>query len=207
MFRVKFQSFSSTHIMWNCFNDCVEPDATSRLEQRKWNRIRSFQISTKEPITIAKDSNLILDQNLHQTNEGIVINNGKINLSNIKSFIENHSTDKNALRLITNTEINKVTQNFYITSFAGLRLKTIKLLRIDLILNATIDLPSIDLSRDDGMETKILRVPISEKEPETLNRYIDNVADQIHYNYSLNKNTLLYCHDGSFNTIALAIGS
>ncbi|OTF81308.1 map kinase phosphatase-like protein [Euroglyphus maynei] len=54
------------------------------------------------------------------------------------------------------------------------------------------------------MET--LRVPISTKEPQTLKLYLNDVADKIHENYLKNGNTLIYCYDGSLNSVVLAIG-
>ena len=44
-------------------------------------------------------------------------------------------------------------------------------------------------------------------EPETLSLYINDVADKIHENYLKNGNTLIYCYDGTLNSIALVTGN
>ncbi|KAH7643428.1 uncharacterized protein LOC124497592 [Dermatophagoides farinae] len=215
--------------------------------------IRPFTISRISSIQLPADSRLYRDQTLLKTDNGLDIVKKHISLNSLQSFIQNELSTDLVIRTTidhSNIETNKVIQNFYITSFGGLSLKTLKTNHINLLLNATIDLPIVDFPKimnnsinnnnnndqqqqqqprqkqkqkqkkhrqqqqqqqlqqqsQQQLMMETLRIPISTKEPRTLKLYMNDVADKIHENYLKNGNTLIYCYDGSLNSVVLAIG-
>nr|XP_046917214.1 uncharacterized protein LOC124497592 [Dermatophagoides farinae] len=171
--------------------------------------IRPFTISRISSIQLPADSRLYRDQTLLKTDNGLDIVKKHISLNSLQSFIQNELSTDLVIRTTidhSNIETNKVIQNFYITSFGGLSLKTLKTNHINLLLNATIDLPILQQQSQQQLMMETLRIPISTKEPRTLKLYMNDVADKIHENYLKNGNTLIYCYDGSLNSVVLAIG-
>lgn len=187
-----------------CFN-CNEL-VDENLEQVRC--VRPFSISATTDIQLPSDCKLYQDQTLKQTEGGLDISIQTITIFQMKNYIQNELPTELVMKSIIdhcNIEINKITQNFYITNLGGISLKIIKNNSILTILNATIDLPRIEFPHEMNIES--LRVPISVNEPQTLAIYLDDVSDKIQENYLKNKNTLIYCHNGSMNSVALALGN
>ena len=112
--------------------------------------IRPFTISRISSIQLPADSRLYRDQTLLKTDNGLDIVKKHISLNSLQSFIQNELSTDLVIRTTidhSNIETNKVIQNFYITSFGGLSLKTLKTNHINLLLNATIDLPIVDFPK------------------------------------------------------------
>lgn len=187
--------------------------------------IRPFSISSVAHVKLANDAPLLKDQNLTKTKKGKnAINTEKVPLSKLKVYIEKNFDAELVQRTAVDTD-NIVTtkiiqvwkrvtlylsfhslpnhhQNLYVTSLGGLKAKTLKNYKVNLLLNASLDLPMVEVT---GCES--LRVPIdAELEPDSLSIYISDVADKIHENYLKNGQTVIYCHDGNLNSMALSAG-
>lgn len=194
---VKLCSWSCLGLM-NLFGGGNERPKTDRF-------IRPFSISSVPHVKLASDARLIRDQQLSHTAKGkCKINTDKVALAKLKAYMEKNLDSELVQRTSINrdnTQTTKIIQNLYVTSLGGLKAKTLKNYKVNLLLNASIDLPLVEVA---GSET--IRVPITEKEPETLSNYINDVADKIHENYLKNGQTVIYCHDGNRNSMALSAG-
>lgn len=167
--------------------------------------MRPFSISSVQHVKLANDAPLIKDQNLTKTKKGKnPINQDKVPLSKLKVYIEKNFDAELVERTSVNSDnivTTKIIQNLYVTSLGGLKAKTLKNYKVNLLLNASIDLPMVEVG---GCES--LRVPISELEPESLSLYVSDVADKIHENYLKNGQTVIFCQDGNLNSMALSAG-
>ena len=82
----------------------------------------------------------------------------------------------------------------------------LKNFKVNLLLNASVDLPLVEVPSGSSLTVEVLRVPITDREPETATLYLSEVADKIYENYNQNGQTVIYCHDGCHNSIVLAVG-
>lgn len=131
-----------------------EPAKTTRC-------IRPFTISSVQG-KLSMDSRLLRDQNLSKTSKGKrCITTEHIPVTKLKTYVASEMSADLVNRTTIdpkNTETTKIIQNLYITSFGGLQnVKTIKGYKINVLLNATIDLPIVDFPK---IETQTLRVPV-----------------------------------------------
>lgn len=146
-----------------CFS-CQVGDLFSVSEPAPTNVrcVRPFTISPKK-VTLSSDSHLIRDQTLARTHRTkLNITSEKISISKLKTYVHNELPASVGSRTISNpqnTETTKIIQNLYITSFAGLQnVKTLKSHKINLFLNASIDLPIVEFHK---IVAETLRVPVS----------------------------------------------
>ncbi len=174
-------------------------------------RVRPFAISSVQHVKLASNARLMQDQDLAETkikgkNHGTAINREEVPVEQLSAYIESNLDEELVQRTAydrNNIQTTKIIQNLYVTSFGGLKAKTLGNFKINLLLNATTDLPNVTAA---GVTT--LRVPILEEEADaSLSRYINDVADKIHENYLKNGQTVLYCSDGNRNSMALSAGS
>lgn len=166
--------------------------------------VRPFTISSKS-VAVPESAPLYRDQSLAKTPlNKLPINQEKVKVSEVKVYAaktrSEHFVDVSMVNE-KNAHITKVIQNFYIISFGGVRASIFKRFKINLVFNASIDLPMVVLDN-----VSVLRVPVSDREPQTLATYIESVADRIQENYQKNGCSLIYDHHGAFYSVALAIG-
>lgn len=194
---------------WSCLNLmnwCGGGDAGEKEEDRpKAERfIRPFSINSNAKVKLANDARLYQDQTLSHTSKNKnKICTERVALDQLQSYLEGMKPEQ-VQRTLTdrnNSQTTKIIQNLYVTSLGGLKSKTLKTFKVNLLLNATIDLPLVEAP---NVET--IRVPITEKEPDSLALYMSDVADKIQENYLKNGQTVIYCMDGNRNSIALTTG-
>ena len=187
----------------SCLSGCLFGGGDEAPKSERY--IRPFSISSVQHVKLASDARLLCDQNLSHTSKGkSKINTDRVPLAKLKAYMEKNMDSEMVQRTsinYENTQTTKVIQNMYVTSLGGLKAKTLKNYKVNLLLNASIDLPMVEV---DNAET--IRVPISEKEPDSLSIYINDVADKIHENYLKNGQTVIYCHDGNRNSIVVSAG-
>lgn len=139
----------------SCWSCCCGEDQIQNAEQEAPCHpcVRPFEISSKK-VKLPSDCALYRDQTLAKTrNDKVSISCSKTTLSQRSASFTPSKTASNP-----NVQVTKVIQNLYVTSFAGVTIKQIRRLNISVIMNATVDLPSVQC---DEPKVETLRVPVS----------------------------------------------
>lgn len=187
---------------WSCLNLLNLCGGETEAPKPERN-VRQFSMSAAK-VKLPPDARLYEDQNLSCTQKGKTkINTDRVAINQLKAYLGQMSPEL-VKRTLTdnNSQLTKITQNLYVTSLGGLKEMNLKRRKVNLLLNASIDLPMVDMG---NVET--IRVPITEKEPDSVSLYASDVADLIQENYCKDGQTLIYCHDGNRNSIALSTGN
>lgn len=175
----------------SCFNSSTRLEAEDG-EVKEVNSVRVFAVSPVNP-QLNTEAALYRSQDKKKGK--------KVKIKELHDHIQqNYPMEMNSRMLIDkkNILISKMIQNLYVSSLGGVTPKSMKIYRIQLMINATNDLPNVDDER-----VEMLRVPMTGSHPTAVEPFLDDVVDKIQASSFKNISTLVYCYDGLINSLTL----
>ncbi|XP_027197922.2 dual specificity protein phosphatase 21-like [Dermatophagoides pteronyssinus] len=145
-------------------------------------------------------------QGLKITRSGLQINqevtNKPLNKKMVEKLRRNPKTAPDVLIILNPPfcDIDRITDNLYLTGMGGLTEENISTLNITLIINATYEMP---LLRMKGVDS--FRVPVDDDGNDEIILYFDDVANLIDQTSRLKGRTIVHCMAGASRSSTLVI--